>query len=132
MKTNRLLFTLALLAALAGPSLAAPLGTAFTYQGRLMDGAGPANGLYEFQFGLYDAATNGNLVGTPVSVAPALVSNGLFQVTLDLGANAFTGAKRWLEITVNLYGSDMIPVTLSPRQPVTGTPYPSMRRTRRD
>src|SRR5262245_27832073 len=34
---------------------AAPLGTAFTYQRLLNDGANPANGLYEMQFSLYDA-----------------------------------------------------------------------------
>jgi hypothetical protein len=28
--------------------------TAFTYQGRLSDGANPANGTYQMQFALYD------------------------------------------------------------------------------
>ena len=28
---------------------AAPVGTAFTYQGRLTDGGSPANGLYDFK-----------------------------------------------------------------------------------
>ena len=97
--------------------------TAFTYQGRLTDGTSPANNLYEMQFTLFDAATNGNLVGAPVTLAPVPVTNGLFTVSLDLGASAFSGAPRWLEITLNLYGSDMVPITLSPRQPITATPY---------
>jgi len=29
---------------------AAPLGTAFTYQGRLTDGANPATGIYDLRF----------------------------------------------------------------------------------
>ncbi len=33
--------------------------TAFTYQGKLSDGATPANGNYDFQFKLYDTATVG-------------------------------------------------------------------------
>jgi hypothetical protein len=41
----------------AGPLGAqTPLGTAFTYQGRLTDGGGPASGAYDFQFILYNAA----------------------------------------------------------------------------
>ena len=35
-------------------SEAAPMGTAFTYQGRMMDANGPADGIHEFQFELYD------------------------------------------------------------------------------
>ena len=30
-------------------------GTAFTYQGRLNDGANPANGDYDLRFAIYDA-----------------------------------------------------------------------------
>ena len=57
------------------------------------------------------------------SAAPVAVSNGLFNVQLDFGANAFTGAPRWLEISVNLFGSDMVPITLAPRQRVTAAPH---------
>src|SRR5262249_35655487 len=39
-------------------------GTAFTYQGRLNVGPDPANGLYDFQFAIYDAVTNGNQQGS--------------------------------------------------------------------
>ncbi|MBI5384186.1 MAG: tail fiber domain-containing protein [Verrucomicrobia bacterium] len=123
MKLPLLAALLALLSTLTPQLSAASLGTAFTYQGRLTDATGPANGLYEIQFSLYDAVTNGTLVGTPVNVAPVPVSNGVFGVTLDFGANPFTGAARWLEITLSVYGSDMIPITLSPRQPVTPAPY---------
>ncbi len=31
------------------------VGTAFTYQGRLLDNGASANGQYDFQFKLYDA-----------------------------------------------------------------------------
>ena len=34
-------------------------GTAFTYQGRLNAGGNPANGLYDLQFTLFNAAANG-------------------------------------------------------------------------
>ena len=97
--------------------------TTFTYQGRLNHGTNSATGLYEMEFSLYDAATGGNQVGTPMSIAPVSVSNGLFTVALDFGAGVFTGAPRWLEIAVNVYGSEQPVVLLSPRQPITATPY---------
>ena len=98
-------------------------GTTFTYQGRLTQSAAPANNLYEMQFTLFDTLTNGNQIGVPVSLGPVPVTNGLFTVLLDFGAAPFTGNPRWLEITLNLFGSDMVPTTLSPRQPITPTPY---------
>src|SRR6059036_3592052 len=97
--------------------------TVFTYQGRLISAGAPANGLYEMSFSLYDALTNGNPIGSPVTVAPVPVSNGLFTATLDFGANAFIGADRWLEISVTVFGSDQPVVLLVPRQPMTATPY---------
>ena len=59
-----LAWTLAVLAGLlAGPLAAQPLGTAFTYQGRLQDGGAPANGPYDFRFMLFDGPAAGSQVG---------------------------------------------------------------------
>jgi hypothetical protein len=44
-----------LMVSAARVSEAAPVGTAFTYQGRLMDANSAADGLYDFAFKLYDA-----------------------------------------------------------------------------
>jgi hypothetical protein len=41
----------------ARPASQDPLGSAFTYQGRLMDAGNPANGLYDLQFELFDSTT---------------------------------------------------------------------------
>jgi len=49
------------------------------------------------------------------------VSNGLFTVTLDFG-NQFPGAPRWLDISVRTNGNGAF-APLSPRQPLTATPY---------
>jgi hypothetical protein len=97
--------------------------TALTYQGRLQHGGAPANGLYEMYFTLYDAVTNGAAVGVPASVAPVPVSNGLFTATVDFGPNAITGADRWLEIAVTVFGSDQPVVPLVPRQSLTPAPH---------
>jgi hypothetical protein len=37
-------------------SQAAPMGTAFTYQGRFIDSNSPADGAYDFEYKLYDAS----------------------------------------------------------------------------
>lgn len=97
-------------------------GTAFTYQGRLTADAAPANGIYDLRFTVYDAASDGNAVAGPVTNAATGVSNGLFTVTLDFGDGVFTGANRWLEISVSTNNAGDFS-TLSPRQALTPTPY---------
>jgi hypothetical protein len=51
------------------------------------------------------------------------VTNGIFAVNLDFGANSFNGGARYLEISVRADGSGQGFTTLNPRQPVTSTPY---------
>src|SRR5882724_3485899 len=110
------------LAVLAGIHAAQAQGTAFTYQGRLDNGTGTANGSYDLTFSLFDADAAGNQVGSTVTNTAVGVSNGLFTVTLDFGAGMFDGTSRWLEIGVTTNG-DANFATLSPRQAVTPTPY---------
>ena len=97
-------------------------GTAFTYQGRLNDGANLANGIYDLRFETYDAASGGSGQGRPVTNSAVSVSNGLFTVTLDFGAGVFNGPNPWLDIGVRPTGLGPF-TSLVPRQPVTATPY---------
>lgn len=97
--------------------------TAFTYQGRLNDRGAAANGDYDLRFVIYDAPTEGNAVGSPITTAPVGVTNGLFTVTLDFGAGIFDGSARWLELGVRTNGNTESHVILSPRQPLTSAPY---------
>jgi hypothetical protein len=68
--------------------MADALGTAFTYQGRLMEGGNPTNRIYDLRFTVCDA-----------------MSNGLFPVTLDCGPGVFTGENRRLNIAVRTNGT---------------------------
>ncbi|MCX6902600.1 MAG: hypothetical protein NTW03_03820 [Verrucomicrobia bacterium] len=102
---------------------AAPLGTAFTYQGRLNNGGAPADGNYDLWFKLYDDATSGTQIGSTVAPPTQAVSNGLFTVALDFGADAFTGGARWLEIGVRTSGGKDPFSVLAPRQPLTAAPH---------
>jgi len=101
-------------------------GTAFTYQGRLNDGANPAAGVYDLRFAIYDS-TNlpGVVIAGPLTNSATAVSNGLFAVMLDFGAGVFTGPPRWLEIGVRTNGGAGF-ATLAPRQALTPTPYAVM------
>ena len=99
---------------------------AFTYQGRLSDEGIAASGSYNMQFSVWDAATLGGQIGETVAVTPVAVSNGLFTVTLDFGAGVFTGDSRWLEIGVRTNGAIGAYIIVSPRQPLTPTPYALM------
>ena len=96
--------------------------SAFTYQGNLAVSTSPANGAHDFQFKLFDALTGGTQIGLIYSATNTVVTSGLFIVTLDFGATAFPGAPRWLEISVRPTGGGSYTM-LSPRQPVTATPY---------
>ncbi len=96
-------------------------GTAFTYQGRLNDGAAPANGSYDLTFTLQSAVTGATQVGGVVTRNATAVSNGLFIVSLDFG-NQFPGADRWLEIGVKTNGAGGF-TTLTPRQALAATPH---------
>jgi hypothetical protein len=96
-------------------------GTAFTYQGRLNDGASPANGSYDLTFALFDAASGGTQLGETLTNTATAVSNGFFTLILDFG-NQFPGAARWLEISARTNGAAGF-TTLAPRQPFTAAPY---------
>ncbi|HEY3242955.1 MAG TPA: hypothetical protein VGM03_06335 [Phycisphaerae bacterium] len=106
---------------------ASPLGTAFTYQGRLTDGGSPANGVYDLQFSLWDALSGGAQIGSTICSDNINVSNGLFTVTLDFGEQ-FNGDARWLQIGTRAGGAagncaSGAYTVLSPRQPLTASPY---------
>jgi len=120
---NSILF-IGLLVSVGGTTNASPLGTAFTYQGRLTDGTNAANNLYDMYFALFDVPTGGSPVGPSVNFNGVPVSNGLFTVTLDFGASPFNGDARWLQIQVRTNGGFTTPYTpLSPRQALTPAPY---------
>jgi N-acetylneuraminic acid mutarotase len=122
MKSTHNSIALAVLAVSAQLALADPLGTAFTYQGRLADGGQPANGSYDLRFILYDAEIGGSQQGNILTNSALAVSGGLFTTALDFGATVFCGDVRWLEIAVRTNGSGGF-VPLQPRQPLTPTPY---------
>jgi hypothetical protein len=110
----------------ASVSGAEPMGTAFAYQGRLLDANEAADAEYDFQFKLYDDPCDGNQVGSDVNVPDVDVIDGYFTVELDFNdVNSFNGDARWLGIGVRP-GAEDDPcgyTALSPRQELTPVPY---------
>jgi hypothetical protein len=99
----------------------APMGTAFTYQGRLEDSGSPVGGPCDFRFSLYDAVSDGSQIGSTQTRIGVELPDGRFAVNLDFGASAFNGDDRWLEIAVQCTG-DSGYTTLG-RQALKPAPY---------
>lgn len=97
----------------------------FTFQGRLLDNNVAADGIYDFQFKLFDSAHEvySKQQGGDVNTPDVDVIDGYFTVELDFGSDVFTGEARWLEIGVRPGNSNDAYATLRPRQQLTAVPY---------
>ena len=99
-----------------------PLGTSFTYQGRLTDDGAPANGTYDLEFKLFIDTGGAGQTGPTLPVADVQVVEGLFTVQLDFGP-VFDGRQFYLEIGVRPEAETGAYTALIPCQPITGAPY---------
>lgn len=96
--------------------------TAFGYQGQLTEAGQPANGLFDLQVTLWDAASAGTQVAGPVTNLATQVQSGLFTTTFDFGVFPTPGS-HWLGIAVRRSGSTQPFTPLTPRQPILGVPF---------
>lgn len=110
----------ALMMAIGAP--AAPLGTAFTYQGRLIESGAPVTATCDFEFKLYDAPAGGSQVGATYTALSVSVSDGLFTTLIDFGGAVFLGDAHWLEVGVRKPAGSGSYTPLAPRQQLTPTP----------
>jgi len=105
----------------AGPQAA--VGTAFTYQGRLLDNGSAVNGTCDLRFGLYDYGLSPTLMEGPVDVPGVVVGDGYFSAAVDFGTDAFTGEARQMEIAVRCPSGSGSYSTLGGMVPLTAAPY---------
>src|SRR5262252_5155560 len=105
----------------AGVVMAQAQTSVFTYQGRLTDAGTTANGVYDFEFRLFNEQSV--QIGPVVSLEDVQVVKGVFTANLDFGAQAFDGTARLLEVAVRPGTSTDPFTTLAPRQSVNSTPY---------
>ena len=104
---------------------ALPMGTAFTYQGQLMDANYPAEGLYDFEFRLYDSndPCTGVQLGETIGVPDLDVIGGYFVVELDFGNDIFDGKAVWLETRIMHSPLVSEPAAMRPLIEMTPVPY---------
>lgn len=104
-----------------------PVGSGFTYQGRLKQAGTPYTGAADMRFRLWDSyGAGGTQIGSTLFSTNIMIDEGLFTVDLDFGIGAFTGAERWLEIAIRTPHdpSDTASYTkLDPRQPLMPAPF---------
>jgi len=105
------------------PAAAAPIDGTFNYQGRLTEAGAPVTGNADLSFRLYDDAAAGGQIGSEIELLAVPVSGGLFNVDLDFGVASFNGDQRWIEIDARSPAGVGGYTTLTPRQPILGTPY---------
>ena len=89
--------------------------SSFTYQGQLRLTGEPFTGLADLEFRLFDQSIGGAQIGNVQALNGVPVEDGLFQVELDFGGDAFVGGDRFLDIAVD-------GATLDPRQRVSVAP----------
>lgn len=116
-------FVAAVLLVAAPATIAATMGTSFTYQGQLKHEGIPVTGNAHIEFRVWKTASGGSSIGTSGPVSVDLV-NGLFTTQVDFGAGIFDGDARWLEVRVEYPPGTW--TSLSPRQSITPTPYALM------
>jgi hypothetical protein len=95
--------------------------TAFTYQGKLTD-SGTPQAVYQMEFRLFGSASGTDQIGATVTNPGVAVNQGVFSVLLDFGAPAFSGADRYLQISVRRSAGESFTI-LNPRQQLTSSPY---------
>jgi len=119
-----LVLALGMIVSLAQAGKAEPMGTAWTYQGRLMDANDTARGVYDMMFHLYDSPEGPSEIGV-TDIQDVEIPDGYFTVELGFDVELFSGDWRWLEISIRP-GDSNDPdgyIPLNPRQQITPTPY---------
>lgn len=102
-----------------------PATAAFSYQGQVAKDGVAYNGFCDFEFELFDAASNGSSLGSQ-SITNLTVSNGVFTAKLNdqnQFGDVFQGDARWLEIAIRCPPGSGVFTVLSPRQEILSTPY---------
>ncbi len=107
----------------AGDTVA--LGSAFHYQAQLKLNGAPVTDVCHFRFGLWTNPDFQSGFLGQVDVDGVQVENGLVDLDVDFGFEAFDGADRWLEVAVACPGGATFfsYTTLEPRQRIAATPY---------
>lgn len=110
-------------AGLTGPEIIeALIGNHISFQGLLLIGGNPANGVYDFRLRLYNSPVAGAQVGPAVTSDDQNVVNGLYTLSLDFG-NVFNGTAYYMAVEYRPGASNGAYTLLNPRQALTPAAY---------
>jgi trimeric autotransporter adhesin len=106
------------------PVHSAPLGTALTHKGEYKPGGTVVTGIYDFQIVLFNVATLGTPIVSPVTHENVPVTQSNFTVEINYGAPPFaTATQYWLETRVRAGTSTGAFTILPVRQKLNAVPY---------
>jgi hypothetical protein len=94
-------------------SVAATVGSKFSYQGVLKEGGIPVTGSRDMTFRVYSDDTCSTQVGIPIVKSGVAVTDGLFSVELDVTHGHIDGRGLWLEVEIggtSIGCQEMLPV----------------------
>ncbi len=117
-----LLFSVMTMTITSSVQAAPAVGSAFSYQGELLDNGSPANGSYNFVLKLY--VSGNNTVIASQNFNAITVSNGLFNIpNVDFGDVVYAdGVELFIEVSVEPSSGGSL-VALSPRQRLSAVPF---------
>jgi hypothetical protein len=104
-------------------AFAAPLTSAFTYQGRLSASGQPASGSFDLRFSLYDGGRSTVPLAPVVLLEDVTVANGIFNVPLDFGLAVANGQRLFVALEVREGTSTGAFTTLAPRHELSPGVY---------
>src|SRR5258706_2352681 len=73
-------------------------GSAFTYQGRLLENGTPASGRFDLRCELFPGLNGGSPTSPAITNFDISVLNGVFTTTLDFGVDAFRSEEHTSEL----------------------------------
>ena len=104
--------------------LAEDVGTAFSYQGELLDNSSPANNEYDIMFKAYFFEEDGEADPVTPAFLNVTVSNGRFTIPeVDFGTDLFYQKAVFLEVNVRKSSEGGDYTALSPRQRLSVAPF---------
>lgn len=95
--------------------------TTFTYQGSLLQSGAPAQGLFDFEFAIFDTPSGGSPLALEIFLTDIPLEQGIFNIELNFGPVVLDSGPLFLQLRVRQSGGGALTL-LSPRQELNQTP----------
>ncbi len=122
--TNKYKLIILMFCAFNFAASAEEVGSAFSYQGSLLDNGSPANGLYDISFKAYYQLEGGMALAIEPTFLDVSVESGLFTIPqVDFGEAVFAESAVFIEALVRKSSEGGDYSTLEPRQRIGVAPF---------